>query len=564
MATLILNAVGKAVAGPIGAAVGATVGLLIDQRLFAPKARHGPRLGDLAIQTSSYGTQLPLIFGTMRVAGTVIWATDLVEQRSSGGGGKGRPKTIDYSYSANFAVALSARRLRAVHRIWADGKLLRGAGGDFKTTTGFRFHDGDEDQAVDPLIASAEGTDQAPAFRGLAYVVFERLQLEDYGNRIPSLTFEVEGDAAPVPIGAIAAELSQGAVAAGTTPTVGGYAASGDSVRSAIEALADIAPLTLPDDAGQLVLRTAGGAPALLAREALCAPPDMMRRAAGSVAGEATLAYYEPARDYQAGVQRAVRGGPIQRSDRRALAAALDAATAKAFAEARLAALWAERRTAAVKTGWRHLGLRSGATLRIESEPGLWIVRSWELGPMTLALELARLPDGAAAAAGASAGRAVRETDLVHGPTMLRLLDLPIPTERDGAWLFLLAAGTSPGWRRAAVTASFDGGATFTDIGATAAPAVLGHALTALGSASSALFDLRSTLDVELLHDGMWLEGRSDAALAGGANLAAVGSELIQFGTVSRSATAASGSAGCSAAGAGPNGSSSPPPSRSR
>jgi hypothetical protein len=30
----------------------------------------------------------------------------------------------------------------------------------------------------------------------------------------------------------------------------------------------------------------------------------------------------------------------------------------------------------------------------------------------------------------------------------------------------------------------------------------------------------------------MWLEGRSDLALAGGANLAVVGSELVQFGTV--------------------------------
>lgn len=118
MATLVLTAVGAAVGGPIGAAVGAIAGQQIDARLFAPKARHGPRLGELAVQTSSYGSAIPKIFGAMRAAGTVIWATDLREERSSSGGGKGRPRTVEYSYSASFAVALSARPIRGVGRIW--------------------------------------------------------------------------------------------------------------------------------------------------------------------------------------------------------------------------------------------------------------------------------------------------------------------------------------------------------------------------------------------------------------------------------------------------------------
>ncbi len=36
-----------------------------------------------------------------------------------------------------------------------------------------------------------EGADNAPAYRGLAYVVFERLPLADFGNRMPQLSFEV-------------------------------------------------------------------------------------------------------------------------------------------------------------------------------------------------------------------------------------------------------------------------------------------------------------------------------------------------------------------------------------
>ena len=79
MATLVLTAVGSAIGGPIGGAIGAALGQKIDGALFAPAAREGSRLKELAVQTSSYGTQIPAIFGAMRVAGTVIWATDLIE-----------------------------------------------------------------------------------------------------------------------------------------------------------------------------------------------------------------------------------------------------------------------------------------------------------------------------------------------------------------------------------------------------------------------------------------------------------------------------------------------------
>ena len=168
MATLVLTTVGTLVGGPIGGAVGALLGNRIDGALLGGGGRQGPRMGDLAVQTSAYGNQIPRLFGRMRVAGTVIWATDLIETGTRSGGGKARPATTQYSYAASFAVALSARRLLSIGRIWADGILLRGAAGDWKGTTGFRFYDGDEGQAADPLIAAVEGADAAPAYRGLS------------------------------------------------------------------------------------------------------------------------------------------------------------------------------------------------------------------------------------------------------------------------------------------------------------------------------------------------------------------------------------------------------------
>ncbi|HEX2764110.1 MAG TPA: phage tail protein [Allosphingosinicella sp.] len=538
MATLVLTAAGQALGGRIGSAIGALIGQQIDSRLFAPKARQGPRLGDLSVQTSSYGSQIPKLFGTMRVAGTVIWATDLREERTKNGGGKGQPKTVNYSYSANFAVLLSARAVRAVRRIWADGKLLRGEAGDFKTASQYRLHLGGEDQAPDPLIASAEGAGGTPAYRGLAYAVFEDFQLAEYGNRIPSLTFEVEADEGPVGVGRIAATLAP-ELAVAETIEVAGYAAAGESVRAAVEALADLEPLSLTDTQAVLTLARAGSAePVAIGRGELDSKADRAggrsdwsRRSADTVASEATLAYYEPSRDYQSGLQRAARGGPGLRSDRRAVAAALSADVAKALAERRLDALWAERRSAKVNLPPARLAIAAGAVLAIPGK-GSWRVVRATLENMVLTLDLVGRAADAGPIPAAAAGVAVVQPDQIHGATRLVLLDVPLGSEDlpSRPRLLVAAAGEGEGWRRAGLLASDDGGANWREAGDTAPAATMGTAVTVPGPAASALLDLRAAMTVELASTSMWLESRSDAALAAGDNLAALGDELIQFG----------------------------------
>jgi len=531
MATILLTAAGTALAGPIGGALGAIVGQAADQALFAPKARRGPRLGDLAVQTSSYGSDIPKLFGRMRVAGTVIWATDLIERRSSSGGGKGRPGTVSYSYFANFAVALSARKVRALHRVWADGKLLRGTAGDLKTRAIIRFYDGDEDQAPDPLIASVLGAGATPAFRGTAYVVFEALELADFGNRIPSLTFEVEADSGAVAIGEIAAELCGHIVAAGPTRALVGYAASGDSLRSALAPLIETTSVSLVAHGGRMVLTTPAGVPEFIARADCAAPPEFARRAAAAIPVEVTLSYYEEARDYQTGSQRARRAGGAGRSEVRSLPAVLDAADTKKLAEDRLATLWIGRTGARLRLAARRADIRPGALVRVEGEQGLWKVARWLLERMELAIELTRVPDTPAPPTEAEPGSGVLAADLVHGPTVLRLLDLPLGDATDRPALFALASGTAPGWRSATILFSADDRLSWQQGVRSAAPAVLGSALSQLGPAGSALIDSVGTVEVELLSGSRWLESCSDAELAAGANLAVLGSELIQFGT---------------------------------
>src|SRR3546814_9568902 len=86
-------------------------------------------------------------------------------------------------------------------------------------------------------------------------------ELAEYGNRIPSLTFEIVADDAPVSAGAIAAELSDGIVdGAGATQMLGGFSAYGDSVRGVLETLA-VASGGWFAPAGAHIRFTADGAP---------------------------------------------------------------------------------------------------------------------------------------------------------------------------------------------------------------------------------------------------------------------------------------------------------------
>jgi hypothetical protein len=534
MATLLLTVVGTAIGGPLGGAIGGALGSVFDREvLFRPKGREGPRLSELKLQTSSYGTALPLLFGTLRVAGSVIWATDLIEHRSTERAGKGQPSVTSYAYSASFAVALSARPILGVRRIWADGNLLRGSAGDWKVRTGFRLHPGSEDQPVDPLIAAAEGA--APAHRGLAYAVFEDMPLAEFGNRIPSLTFEVEADMGPVTLGAIAEAVS-GGVADGNEALlpVGGYAAYGNA-RGLIEQWGEAAGLWFAPDGARVAVR--GG----IGDAVAVADAGFGWRAAGTrgvrsiAAAESaprvvSVGHYDAARDYQAGVQRAVRTGPGMREVAIDLPAALDAGAAKTLAEAALARADLERERRTVALGWDALAVRAGDRVTLAGEPGQWRVAEWSLEHMVVTLELRRIA-AAALPAAASAGRVLGAPDRVAGETIVHGFELPMLDDSLASVpkLLIAAAGTEPGWRKAALLLSGDGGARWQPIGGTAAPAVLGTVAVAPGAGPTTLEDRVHAIEVELAHEAMPLGDADAAALDAGGNLALVGDELLQF-----------------------------------
>ena len=193
MATVVLSyagaALGTLLGGPLGGIIGRAIGGLagaeIDHALFGSAQKEGPRINSLQVMASQEGSPVPVVFGRMRIAGQVIWATNLLEASSGGGKGLSSNTTKTYSYFANFAVGLCEGQIQGLGRAWADGKEI-----DLSVYAP-RIYLGDETQQPDSLISAIEGAGLSPAYRGLAYVVFERLPLANFGNRLPQLSFEV-------------------------------------------------------------------------------------------------------------------------------------------------------------------------------------------------------------------------------------------------------------------------------------------------------------------------------------------------------------------------------------
>ena len=219
MATLVLSAAGSAIGGAflpagvsvfgttiagstIGSQLGALAGAYVDQALFGSSGQgrvvKGPRLSDIRVTSSTEGAGLPRVYGRARLAGQIIWATnfdeDIIRSRERSGGGKGVGSSrggsssatrIEYRYYGNFAVALAEGEISRIGRVWADGKELN------LSEYNYRVYRGSESQLPDSLIEAIEGAGNAPAYRGTAYIVFERMPLRRFGNRIPQLSFEL-------------------------------------------------------------------------------------------------------------------------------------------------------------------------------------------------------------------------------------------------------------------------------------------------------------------------------------------------------------------------------------
>ena len=201
MAQLVLTTASRA-ASSFGAAFASSAastlsGLAantVSSLIFGPtrRRREGPRLDSFTVQASTEGAAILKVYGRARLGGQIIWAANFRETLSEETqGSKGsrlgtQTTTATYLYSISVAIGLCEGEIARIGRVWADGKPF-----DLSTVNA-RLYQGTDDQLPDSVIEAVEGPGNAPAFRDLAYIVFEDLPLGQFGNRIPQFSFEVE------------------------------------------------------------------------------------------------------------------------------------------------------------------------------------------------------------------------------------------------------------------------------------------------------------------------------------------------------------------------------------
>lgn len=179
--------------------------------------------------TGTYGQNIPYVFGSRIVEGKPLWSADIEERVTKTSKKKGaflgiggtKVTTITYDYYATMAFWFGEGPATKLVRLWLDD-LLVFDGADLASQTEtiatyppvlfrsllrnivtqnfskqqesripYRFYLGSETQEPDPTIAAIEGANDTPAYRGLCYLVFDRLKLEQFGNKIPKIKAEI-------------------------------------------------------------------------------------------------------------------------------------------------------------------------------------------------------------------------------------------------------------------------------------------------------------------------------------------------------------------------------------
>lgn len=578
MAQLALGFVGTALGatfGPLGAKVGgfigATLGGMIDNQLF-PTKQEGPRLDDLSVQSSAYGAILPLIYGPEnRATGAVIWSTPLVEhKKTEKQGGKGGPSvsTTEYSYTCSFAVALSARTIKRITKVFANGKSIFDVTlpDDTALFTAMRVYLGTETQLPDSLIEASMGVGMTPAFRGTSYVVFEDLQLADFASRIPNMEFFIEADETISTETIVSDIIVRCGIDLNTASTHGsrgdclGFMISGASSGiGAIQPLAMAYNFDVAEDSGQLVCisKDSGIAGIILAEsyaghdgsEDRPQAITWARSVETDLPKSSFIQYYDPALDLQQGSQRDDRQfGNAQNNLSTDLAVTLTADDARRTAQRALWEAWYSRQTATLQTDDRWIGLRVGRQYLFETPAGLEgykIMRKTRGVNGVIDLDVRRQSSGVYSLSTTGAAASVPDNvPRSPGPAELILLDIPLLIDDDAAkptGFYWGVVGSGPGWRGADVYRALDISSAYNLFGTSGSEAKAGDCDTTLApwimESGADVWDTVSTVKVTLRRPDMTLESMADDEVLAGANAAYIGpqdghdGELIGFAT---------------------------------
>lgn len=181
--------------------------------------------GDLGFTASNYGASLPIVFGSDKFTGNVFWTSPYEAKNYTSPSGE-----IYTYYTVSFALGLCEGELQAISRLWIGEKLvystrvsvdgdnvvqpgpdgtinggyvdmtssdspLRGLSASERQTKLSLFN-GTETQVPSGIMVAEDGFDLTPAYRGLAYILFENYITSE--ETIPAIVAEVNSNSATI------------------------------------------------------------------------------------------------------------------------------------------------------------------------------------------------------------------------------------------------------------------------------------------------------------------------------------------------------------------------------
>lgn len=602
MAVLALGFLGTAIGGGIGGSIlgvtvasiggfiGSAIGGVLDQILFAQK-QQGPRITDLSVQTSTYGTTIPLPYGPEnRYACNVIWSTGLIEHHHTEGGKFGFGGTEVYTYTVSFAVLLSGRPIEGISKIWANGKVLYDAamapadsgsqsqfGDDGFIGDIFAFlqsfgqsqvaydsmavYRGTFDQMPDPTIEAALGVGNVNGYRGSAYIVVKDLQLADYGDRLPNLEFLVVADG-KISVGAVALDIcARCKINPNTVSTsdltfpLRGYVIGNDSSgTAAMQPLGLAFNFDTAEVAGGLrCISRDSSVRAIIPLSDLGAhavtddyvePITWSRSPTVGLPRQAIVTFKDPDRDYQPNSQMSQRSeGTAANNLATALPLTLDVDTGRQIADRMLWEAWTGLQTATASTDDRWSVIEAGQRYLFETPAGLEPLRITRRtrganGVIDLELRRDRAEVYESTMSGAN-GNIPPNQLKVPGPTELLLLDIPIMRDADdNSGFYFGVVGSGTGWRGADVIRALTADGDYSEVAPLGIEARVATIAGTIPDGPTYGYDDTTVLIVTLRHDTQSLTSATDDQLEQGfVNVAFIGNEadttqgeIIQYG----------------------------------
>lgn len=186
---------GGGILSAIGRYAGRKLGDYLNKKWFMSKqsrTTYSNLRESFNLSMAEYGKPIPLIFGRVKIPGQIIWADETIQRRNESetskyiksSNTKITDKKVEFEYFLSFAMCICVGEIEDIERVWFCDEIV-----DLSKYK-FRLYKGSNEQEPDPLILQKNG-EMTPAYRGMAYIVFEELPLKEFGDVIPQFSFEV-------------------------------------------------------------------------------------------------------------------------------------------------------------------------------------------------------------------------------------------------------------------------------------------------------------------------------------------------------------------------------------